>query len=252
MILPENVRSLSPSSVRLLFECPESWRRSYVLGKWTEFDRASMDIGTAVHDGLYRLWTGGPIFEAQSAAFASWLQARPEAESGDAVEQINRMVQAYYDELWPDVPPVTQYEVKHKVEVEGVWLPVHFKTDLETIVDIRDIKTGRNLINELPARLYLQGMTYAALRDAPVQFEALSYAGKTATGEALRVDPTPAVRRRVSQLYHRAEMMISAFTVQFGVEQAWPGSIASGYSGCVGCGHAASCELSVTSGLLRL
>lgn len=251
---------LSPSSVALAAQCPEKWRRKYVLDERESWGGAAL-IGIAVHRAAeinfgQKIDTHEdlPLDTVSDVAAQAFEDKVTEVESdgidwkdtprGEAKDQSVGLYRLYHTVVAPKTQPVA-VETWAETRIPGV--PELFgRIDLTTSQGIRDIKTTGRKMSEPRGDWRLKGMLYSRMTGLSVEWDVLT---KTKTPAVYTADELPGLRLEASPLVdrlveHRLRATVGTLTdllERYGPEEPWPTNATEHEWFCSYCSHRPTC-----------
>lgn len=256
------VQHLSPSALSTLMRCPEQYRYAYIL-KIKSRPRVSMVLGTANHsthehtltrkiagqetplkDALdfYRdeAWPRAVKRDGGKENIREWEVTTPDF----AIERGSAMVAAWHEGVLPRVDP-TAVEKEHRLQVEGLPVPLYGFVDIETENVAIDLKTTARKVKVLKPGWRLQGRVYQLFTEKAVAWHIVT---TTKTPEAITPLEEPGlyqpisweIREQTENMVRRLALMANTFMHIFGADNPWP-TTGVVHDGCGWCGYQSRC-----------
>jgi hypothetical protein len=256
---PKEIQHLSPSSIKKFQECPDKWRKHYLLrereitqGFWLfqgstnhrSIDWALKEKMTTgklpevkqVLDRFDHEWT----MELEQRGGVEALEWR-ETTPGEAKDQTAGLVRAYMP-IAGMLDPIA-LEQKWEIEVPHVPVPLMGYIDIELedrLIDRKDV--ARRERKPKPDWI-MQGGIYTAVKGKPIDFH-VSTKTKMPMVYTPGVDPELAMPAWSTQRMHlyvqRVARAISTMYTQYGPHEVWPGATLHPFA-CDYCGLRANC-----------
>lgn len=240
---------LSPSALKEFQQCPESFRRKYLLNQW---DRSSWSgvTGTALHRAQevnlkLKMITGqvvsmDEINDLYVTAFREevekeggveeidWWQKGELVTPAKALETGRKVNELYHKLVAPTLKPIA-LEQWFTIRIPGVIPSIHGKIDLLELGGGKiDWKFGNTSVATPRKDWLLQADIYNLADETPFAWHSCSWAGKIQTpvnAPALLVPaPSPEKRRATEETVRTLVRGIAAMYHQFGPEEPWPGN----------------------------
>lgn len=258
---------LSASALAKFLQCPEAFRRSYVLGDPTP-TQGKMLAGTGAHGAieatLRHLIDGGGLaspsqildtydvvfdqaFEQAAAkGGVEWGKAEKRELDSDSARAIGReAVEAYAREALPQLigSGVLAVEGTFSLHVPGCAVPIVGLIDVAGLRSTVDLKFGDKSASSVQAYWRVQARCYGVARRLPVDFHTATWAGKV---------QTPTTHPGLRYQWSAAETVITARMIasvadsilmhadRFGPDQPWPGAITHPF--CGSCDYRPDCS----------
>lgn len=175
---------LSYSSVSKYLQCPKRWHFDYVIVPEKKKEGLALGLGSVYHSAIEGLYTTGDFdngkklivdFASQNGRFAQ-----------KEIEKIGVCFENYYRQIYPQYASrVERIEMKDKVEIGGVGVPLEYRIDLVTTDGVLvDHKTVGRMKPNISYSLQFDLYAYAYYRNygtLPKRVE-YHYAYKTTGG----------------------------------------------------------------------
>lgn len=257
---------LSASAIAKFLQCPEAFRRSYVLGDPT-VSQGKMVAGTAAHAtveaAIAHALAGGGTASAEQlattydasfdAAVANardrggleWGSAEKRELDADSARAIGaNAVAAYAREALPMVIASGVEDVEHVfvVAVPGCPVPVCGLIDIAGTRSSIDTKFGEKSASSVQSYWRVQAQMYGLARRLPVDFHTATWAGKVQTPGShpgLRYPWSAADVLLASQAVATVSDAILMFAEGFGLDTPWPGAVTHPF--CSSCDYRRDC-----------
>lgn len=257
---------LSASAIAKFLQCPEAFRRSYVLGDPT-VSQGKMVAGTAAHATIeaaiaHAIAGGGTATPAQlavtydasfDAALANardrggveWGRGEKRELDADSARAIGaNAVAAYAREALPQVigSGVEAVESVFVVSVPGCPVPVCGLIDIAGTRSSIDTKFGEKSASNVQSYWRIQAQMYGLARRLPVDFHTATWAGKVqtpTTHPGLRYPWSASDVLLAAQAVATVSDAIQLFGERFGGDRAWPGAVTHPF--CSSCDYQRDC-----------
>lgn len=196
---------LSASAIAKFMQCPEAFRRSYVLGDRTP-TQGKMLAGTAAHGALeavMRQVLDGGVLANDAQALATydavfdqavsqaadkggveWGRAEKRELDADSARALGRdAITAYMHQALPLVlgAGVEALEQTFAIEVPGCPVPICGLIDVSRTRSSLDLKFGEKSASSVQSYWRVQAQVYGLARRLPVDFHTATWAGKVQT-----------------------------------------------------------------------
>lgn len=258
---------LSASALAQFLQCPEAFRRSYVLGDPTP-TQGKMLAGTGAHGAIeatLRQVIGGgglaspaQILATYDAVFdqaftqaanrggVEWGKAEKRELDADSARAIGReAVEAYAREALPQLlgSGVEAVEGTFSLWVPGCPVPIVGLIDVAGTRSTVDLKFGDKSASSVQSYWRVQARCYGVARRLPVDFHTATWAGKV---------QTPTTHPGLRYQWSAAEAVITARMIasvadsilmhadRLGRDQPWPGAITHPF--CGSCDYRPDCS----------
>jgi hypothetical protein len=257
---------LSASAIAKFLQCPEAFRRSYVLGDPT-VSQGKMVAGTAAHATVeaaiaHALAGGGTatadqlavtydasfdaaLENARTRGGVEWGSAEKRPLDADSARAIGaNAVAAYAREALPQVIGSGVEAVEHVfvVNVPGCPVPVCGLIDIAGSRSSIDTKFGEKSASSVQSYWRIQAQMYGLARRLPVDFHTATWAGKVqtpTTHPGLRYAWSATDVLLASQMIATVCRSILMHAETFGRDAAWPGAVTHPF--CSSCDYQRDC-----------
>jgi len=244
--------TLSPSSLKEYQQCPESFRRKYLLNQWDRSSWSSI-TGSAIHKAqeinlglkivtgrdveldeigdLYRDAFRKEIEEEGGVEEIDWWKANGDlvtpAQALDTGSKVNEM---YHKLVAVTLRPLA-VEQWFTIRIPGVIPAIRGKIDiLELHGGKIDMKFGGSAVQTPRKDWLLQADIYNLADDTPFAWHSCSWGGQygpkiftPVNAPNLLVVPDPERRRATEETVRSLVRGIAAHYHEFGMEEPWPG-----------------------------
>lgn len=257
---------LSASAIAKFLQCPEAFRRSYVLGDPT-VTQGKMAAGTAAHGAIeaviahaiakaelaspaqleatYHASFDQAVAHARDRGGLEWGRAEKRDLDADAARAIGlNAAQAYAREALPQVlaSGVEAVEQTFVVAVPGCPVPVCGLIDVAGLRSSRDLKFGEKSASSVQPYWRVQAQMYGLARRLPVDFHTATWAGKVqteTTHPGLRYPWSSVDVMLAAQSIATVSDAILMFAEGFGLDRPWPGAVTHPF--CSSCDYQRDC-----------
>lgn len=257
---------LSASAIAKFLQCPEAFRRSYVLGDPT-VSQGKMVAGTAAHATIeaaiahairkaeratpeqlavtYDASFDAAVANARDRGGLEWGRAEKRDLDSDSARAIGaNAVAAYAREALPMVlaSGVEDVEYVFVVSVPGCPVPVCGLIDVAGARSSTDMKFGEKSASAVQSYWRVQAQMYGLARRLPVDFHTATWAGKVqtqTTHPGLRYPWSASDVLLASQAIATVSDAILMFAEGFGLDRPWPGAVTHPF--CTSCDYQRDC-----------
>jgi hypothetical protein len=256
---PADIQHLSPSSMKKFMECPDKWRKHYLLrereitqGYWLfqgSTNHRSIDWALKEKMTTGKLPEVKQILERFDHEWTMELSDRGGVEAlewrdstpGEAKDQTAGLVKAYVP-IAQMLDPIA-LEQKWEIEVPHVPVPLMGYIDIELEDRLIDRKDVARRERKPKPDWVMQGGIYTAVKQKPIDFH-VSTKTKMPMVYTPGVDPELAMPAWSTQRMHlyvqRVARAISTMYTQYGPHEVWPGATLHPFA-CDYCGLRANC-----------
>jgi hypothetical protein len=257
---------LSASAIAKFIQCPESFRRSYVLGDPT-VSQGKMIAGTAAHGSIeaviahaiakaelatpaqleatYHASFDQAVVNARDRGGLEWGRAEKRDLDSDSARAIGlNAALAYAREALPAVlgSGVEAVEQVFVTWVPGCPVPVCGLIDVAGVRSSRDMKFGEKSASSVQPYWRIQAQMYGLARRLPVDFHTATWAGKVQTElthPGLRYPWSAADVLLASQAVATVSDAILMYANTFGTHRPWVGAVTHPF--CSSCDYQRDC-----------
>lgn len=232
------IEHLSATSLALAINCPEAYRRRYILH---EHDRYSGDqflgsVDHAAHEAnLRQKITSGedlPLDEIKKAYIDSWTERIDEegepnwngADPGDMYERGLKAVELYHRVVSPTIQPIG-VEERFDFRLPDIPYPIIGFLDVITKDRVIDRKTSKNKLSKPKPAWRFQAKIYSYATEMPVEIQVVT---KQVTPQVVTAQDAPELlmrapqRQGTEQLILATVRMLNDAYVRYGPDEPWP------------------------------
>lgn len=246
--------NLSPSALKEFQQCPESFRKKYVLNQWDRSSWSSI-VGSAIHhaqevnmnlkivtgedvsldeiEELYREGFLRELAESGGVEEVDWWKADGTLVKPDAAFETGRPInRQYHAFVAPQLRPLAT-EQWFNIRVPGVVPGIRGKIDLLELHGGKiDYKFGGTAVSKPRKDWLLQADIYNLADDSPFAWHSCSWGNKRngpqiftpANAPDLLRESTPETKRATEHAVRSLVRGIVATYNEFGPDDPWPGN----------------------------